>query len=61
MQCVAGGSSVWNIAETLGIRSAKKMILKCTFFSGERDCQSAGDVGLGLLIRMWSGEESGRF
>ena len=52
---------VWNTAETLGIESAKETILKFTSFSGERGCRYAGDVGLGLPIRMWSGDASGEF
>jgi hypothetical protein len=58
---VAGGSCVWNIAETLGIESVRETTSKCTYFSEERGFRYAGDVGLGSLTRMWSGEEDGEF
>jgi hypothetical protein len=52
MFSIVGGSSVWNIAETLGTGSAKETTLNYTYFSEERGCQSASDVGPGLPTKM---------
>jgi hypothetical protein len=61
MSSVVGGSCVWNIAKTLGTGSVKETILKCTYFSEERGCQSASDAGPSLLTKTWSGEKVGQF
>jgi hypothetical protein len=37
------------------------MTLKSTFFSGEKDCQSAEGAGAGWPKEMWSGENMERF
>jgi hypothetical protein len=35
----------WNVVKTRGIEDVKAVILKFTFFSKEKNCQFAGDVG----------------
>jgi len=52
----SGGWRDWNTAKILGMASVKRATSNSTFFSKEKSCLFANNVGVKLQTRMWSGE-----